>query len=661
MTQEPGTEPSEADVEGGLDDPADLEPEQGTLALAGPGDTADRAAWEKAAAAALRKARRLGEDEPDERVWEVLTRRTLDGVEVPPVGHPGLVAGLPGTGAPGAAPFTRGRLAQPPEEGWDVRAPHGGQSAEAVNQAVLADLEHGVTSLWLEIGGPLSEADLPAALAGVYLDLAPVVLDAPGDPLAAARAFVAHLDDEGVTPAPGTNLGVDPVGAALRGASAGDDLEVSPGDVGHTLAEAARAARDAGTLAVVVDGAALHDRGASDAQELGYVLAKGAAYLRHLVAAGHDVDAALGLLEFRLAATDEQFPTIAKLRAARRAWARVAELSGASPEARAMRQHAVTSRPMMTRYDSHVNMLRGTIAAFAAGVGGADAVTVVPFDEPLGIPGALGRRNARNTSMLLLYESHVARVADPAGGSWSVERLTDDLARSAWAELGRIEEAGGVVAALGDGSLAGRVREVAERREAEVASRQRPLTGLSEFPHLGETLPERAPHEVARPVRRYGAAFEAMRDEPATARAFLATLGPVATHTAREGFVTNLLAVGGVGVDVAGPTEGAEDLAAAYDAQPVAVLAGSDTAYAEWGADAVRALRDAGAARIVLAGKPGERTVAEDLLDDSCAAGVDALAFLSRTRRALNREDPADEDPAEGKQADDKQAEEERA
>ncbi len=642
MTDKSGVPAETGDIEGGLDDPADLEPEQGTLALAAPQDTADRAAWEEAAAVVLRKAGRLGEDDPAERVWEVLTRRTLDGIEVAPVGHPGLVADVPGAGAPGAAPFTRGRLAEPPQEGWDVRAALGGRPARALNEEALDDLEHGVTSLWIEVGGPLGAADLPTVLEGVYLDLAPVVLDAPADQLGAARALAAHLADEGITPAPGTNLGVDPVGAALRAGG----LDARPGDVAGPVAEAARAALDAGTLALVVDGTALHDRGASDAQELGYVLALGAAYLRALVAAGHDADTALGLLEFRLAATDEQFPTIAKLRAARRAWARVAELSGASAGAGAMRQHVVTSRPMMTRYDSHVNMLRGTIAAFAAGVGGADAVTVVPFDEPLGIPEALGRRNARNTSMLLVHESHVARVSDPAGGSFAVERLTDDLAHAAWAELGRIDGAGGVLAALGDGSLAARVREVAERREAEVATRQRPLTGLSEFPHLAERLPEREPHPEPRPVRRYGAAFEAMRDEPPAVPAFLATMGAAADHTARATFAANLLAVGGVAVDEAGPTEGAADLAAAYDGQPVAVLAGSDAAYAEWGADAVRALRDAGAARVVLAGKPGERTVAAELLDDSCAAGVDALAFLGRTRETLAGGSPAGEDQA---------------
>jgi methylmalonyl-CoA mutase len=274
-------------------------------------------------------------------------------------------------------------------------------------------------------------------------------------------------------------------------------------------------------------------------------------------------------------------------------------------------------------------MLRTTVAAFAAGVGGAQAVTVLPFDSALGVPDAFGRRIARNTSSLLISESHVARVADPAGGAYAVEKLTDDLAQAAWAELGRIEEAGGAESALDDGSLRGRIEEVAAARQSEIARRKRPLTGVSEFPHLGESLPEREPHPRD-PVRRYGAAFEALRDEPVDTPVFLATMGTIAEHTARATFAANLFAAGGIPVETAGPTDGVEQVLAAYAGQPVACLAGTDPTYAEWGADLVAALREAGARWVIVAGKP------EDLrVDDSCATGVDALAFLTRTREAL--------------------------
>jgi methylmalonyl-CoA mutase len=604
------------EVEGGLAEPTELEPEQGSLELADPGDRWTSADWEKSAAAVLRKARRLGDDDPDSRVWEKLSRTTLDGIAVLPLGTAAVLDEVATSGRP-----TR-------SGDWDIRVHLNGPDVKLANEAALVDLNGGATSLWLELGAGLTPEDLDATLADVLLDLAPVVLDAPADPLAAAEALVAVLDDRGVTPADGTNLGADPIGARVRGVVSTGSTTENEATAEGTLVAVAELARAAGTLGVVVDATAVHDLGASDAQELGYSLAVGAAYLRTLTDAGIPLDEALGLIEFRYAATDEQFPTIAKLRAARRLWARVVELSEGSVSAQ--RQHAVTSRPMMSKYDPWVNMLRTTVAAFAAGVGGADSVTVLPFDSVLGRPDAFGRRIARNTSSLLIAESHVAHVADPAGGAYAVEKLTDDLARAGWAELGRIEEAGGIEAALADGSMRARIDETVARREEEVARRRRPLTGVTEFPHLAEVLPEREPDETVGRVRRYGASFEALRDDPATTPVFLATMGSVAAHTARATFASNLLAAGGIAVDVAGPTATADELVAAYDGQPVVCLAGSDPTYAEWAPAAITALRDAGARWVILAGKPDDLDV-----DDSCAMGVDALAFLNRTREHL--------------------------
>jgi len=584
--------------------------------------------WEAAAAAVLRKAGRLSADDPDSAVWERLTPSSLDGIAITPLGTPGLVADLPEPVRPPA----RG-------DGWDVRALLADPDAKASNAAALTDLANGATSLLVQVGeSGVAAADLGTALAGVLLDAAPVVLDAPSDPLAAARAF-AELATGG-TVDPRSNLGVDPVAAAVRGLGT-SPAAPSTGDVAdEVVAEAARIAGELGCRALVVDGTAVHDLGGSDAQELGYVLAVGAHHLRALVRAGHSVDEASGLVELRLAATDEQFPTIAKLRAVRRLWARMLELSGASTDHRAGVVHAVTSRPMMTRYDPWVNMLRTCVAAFAAGVGGADAVTVLPFDSRLGLPDAFSRRIARNTSTLLVEESHVAKVADPAGGAHAVEKLTDDLAVAGWDELGRIEAAGGVLAALEDGSLRARVDEVVAERESQVASRRRPITGLTEFPHLHETLPQRAPYAEGAPestgaVRPYGQAFEAMRDEPADQPVFLAAMGTVAAHTARATFAANLFAAGGVGVVNPGPHDDVAAVLSDYTGpdggQQVVCLVGQDKAYASWGAELVTALRGAGARWVVLAGTAPDGVE----VDDTCAVGVDALDFLRRTRGHL--------------------------
>lgn len=573
------------------------------LALAQPQDDHSVAEWEAAAAAVLRKARRMADDDPDSLVWDRLARTTLDDITVTPLGTPGLLDGLATSGRPSRV------------GAWDIRSLVSDPDAKLANEAALLDLDGGVTSLWVDADG---ETDLQATLAGVLLDLAPVVLDAPTSPLAAARSLLAVVAAAEVQPHPATNLGYDPIGATQRALR-------PEGDFGEELTAIAGLAREIGVRAVVVDATVAHDLGASDAQELGYSMAVAAAYLRALTGSGLSVGEAADLIEFRYAATAEQFTTIAKLRAARRLWARVLELSGVGSDWLVeQRQHAVTSRPMLSKYDPYVNMLRTTVAAFAAGVGGADAVTVLPFDSALGRPEAFGRRIARNINHLLIDESHVAAVTDPAGGAYAVERLTDDVAQAAWAELGRIEQSG-------FDAFRDRVAEVVARRDTEVARRKRPITGLTEFPHLAETLPEREPDPHNDRVRRYGASFEALRDDPPASRVFLATLGPVAHHTARATFASNLLAAGGVAVDVAGKTSDAEDLASKYDGQPVVCLAGSDAAYSEWGAEAVEALRAAGAPWIIVAGKadavPG--------VDDSCAMGVDALAFLNRTREKL--------------------------
>ncbi len=583
----------------------------------------DVAEWEQAAAAVLRKAGRLSEGDADHEVWARLARRTLDGIAITPLGTPALVEDLP---AP-VRPPARG-------DGWDVRALLADPDPVAANAAVLTDLENGATSLLVQVGeSGLASADLGAALKGVLLDVAPVVLDAPSDPLGAARALADVA--AGTALAAGTNLGVDPVGALVRTRGL-ETLAGASCSTGGVVAEAATLAGELGCRALVVDGTAVHDLGASDVQELGWVLAVAAHYLRELTEAGHDVDAAQGLVEFRLAASDEQFETIAKLRAVRRLWARMLELSGASSDRRTMVLHAITSRPMMTRYDPWVNMLRTCVAAFAAGVGGADVVTVLPFDARLGLPDAFARRIARNTSALLVEESHVAKVADPAGGAFAVEKLTDDLAVAGWEELGRLEEAGGVLGALADGSLRSRIGEVVTERDQQVARRKRPITGLTEFPNLQETLPERKPYaDGAIAVRPYGHAFEALREQPAGSKVFLATMGTIAAHTARATFATNLFAAGGIEVVNSGRHDDVEAVVKDYigpeGGQRVVCLVGHDKAYASWGVSLVAALREAGATHVILAGKPVEGVE----VDDTCAVGVDALDFLTRTREKL--------------------------
>jgi len=242
------------------------------------------------------------------------------------------------------------------------------------------------------------------------------------------------------------------------------------------IAESAPSAR-----AIVIDGTVWHDAGASEAQELAWTMAAAVWTVRALVNGGVSLPQALATLEFRLSATDDQFLTIAKLRAARVLWARVAEAAGLPEAQRAMHLHVEGSRAMLTRYDTWVNALRSTVACFAAAVGGADAITVLPHDVLIEEGGSsLGRRVARNTQTILQMESHLARVIDPAGGSWYVESLTSQLADRAWALVQDSERAGGIVAMLQSGRIQEFLAEQRDQRKARLATRKQPLTGLSD-------------------------------------------------------------------------------------------------------------------------------------------------------------------------------------
>ncbi|MFF0273571.1 methylmalonyl-CoA mutase family protein [Streptomyces sp. NPDC004330] len=586
------------------------------LTLASEFPEAPHEQWQHLVAGVLRKS---GKEVSGDAAEDALSTLLEDGLDVRPLYTADTAReNAPDAGLPGFAPFVRGARAEGNTlGGWDVRQRH----LAADNDAVLADLENGVTSLWLGAGIPVSS--LAAVLDGVYLDLAPVVLDAGEDTAAAAERLLDLYAERGVADdAARGNLGADPLGHQARTGTATYDLA--------SVAGLARRCTDRypGLRALTVDALPYHEAGGSAAQELGCSLATGVAYLRGLTAAGLSVAEACAQLEFRYAATADQFLTIAKLRAARRLWARVAEVCGA-PAAGAQRQHAVTSPVMMTRRDPWVNMLRTTVATLAAGVGGADSVTVLPFDDALGLPDAFARRIARNTSTVLIDESHLARVVDPAGGSWYVERLTDELAHAAWEFFRSIEQAGGQEAALRSGTVGERLAETWSARSRRLATRREPITGVSEFPHLTEKPVERAPAPAqptgGLPRVRRDEAYEALRARSdahlaatgSRPRVYLAALGPAAAHSARLSFAANLFQAGGIEP----VTEGTFEESGAREA----CLCSSDALYAEQAATAAAGLRAAGAEHVLLAGRPGDHPGVDSYL----FAGCDAVALLS--------------------------------
>lgn len=545
------------------------------------------------------------------------------------------------------------------ERGWDVRAWHcpadgaDGEAVDGLRQSIDDDLVGGATSIELALGDG-SGGGLGAVLAGVDVGQTPVAL-APHADVAAAEAFGALAARRGSPLAAGSTFGLDPIGEWARRSG-----RVECGPAARWAAQtAASGSLGGGVMAFCVDAVRYADAGATEAQALGWATATGVAYLRALVEAGASVDAAAGLVGFRLAATADQFVTIAGLRAARVMWERVVMASGGSAHAARQYQHAVTANHMYSRRDPWVNLLRGASAALAAGVAGADAVTVLPFDHasgPAGLDEALGRRLARNTQLLLLEESHLARAADPAGGSFYVESLTEELASEGWRVLQAVEASGGIEAAIDRGALAAACEESWRSRVRALRTRSEPLTGVSEFPLLDEPTLQVAddsnagPGTVGLPIRRLAEPFEDLRnaadrhlaltgDRPA---AWVAALGSASDHSVRTAWAQNLLAAGGIeargAAGVNSPVAAAAEFAAS--GLTVAVITGTDDMYRLRGQATASALTEAGAAFLALVCDPGTPAELVSALrsagvDEIWHDGIDAAAALKRLYRIL--------------------------
>jgi methylmalonyl-CoA mutase len=586
----------------------------------------DIARWRSAVAAVLAKSARRDVGDLPAEPERLLDSPTYEGFAIRPL-YTSLDE-LPEQALPGVWPYVRGGDAlRDVKSGWKVAEEFPfvtGSGADVVNGAVLLALTEGVSALVLRVGAAgVPAAQLDQLLQGVFVDLVPVVLDAGSDYGTAADAVLALLGglDADQRSRLSVDLGADPLTAPLSSRPApalSDVAAVAAKITGY----------HGGVRAITVDGPAFHNLGASASWELAGSVAAAVAYLRTLAEGGIAVADALRQISFRLSADDDQFLTIAKLRAARRLWARVAEVVG-EPDAGAARVHAVTSLPMMAQRDPWVNMLRTTLAAFSAGVGGADTVQVHPFDVaiPGGLPGTaatFARRIARNTQLLLLEESHIGRVLDPAGGSWFVEDLTKALAEQAWKHFQDIESRGGFEAARDH--VVGQIQQVADKRNNDIAHRRKALTGVNEYPNLAEPpLPQGDSVEA---VARYAAGFEALRDRSdvfldkngSRPQVLLIPLGPLAEHNVRTTFATNLLASAGIEAVTADPENSGAD---------VAVICGTDVRYATEAATAVDAARRAGIGHVLLAGPEKAVAEADSKPDDYLTANIDAVVALS--------------------------------
>ncbi len=577
-------------------------------------------AWYKAVAGVFARVQKKDVADIPLDIWQKLIKTTYDGIPINPLYN--RADELDEAALPGVFPYRRGAAGVGQEnQGWGVAESF---DEKSTNQQVLDSLYNGTTNLVIQ-----GSADIATLLNGVYLSLCPVRLFAGVRTVEQAKALFAVADSQQETPQL-IELGATPLTSMVNGGAT-----ISLDD---TIELAKQAAQRDNTRAILVDAVTFSNQGATDAEEIGLALAAGVEYLRALTDAGFTVEQALDQISFRFATTDEQFAQIAKFRAARQLWARVAEIVGA-PEHGTCPQHALTAPVMFTQRDPWVNMLRSTVAAFAAGVGGATDVEVLPFDWA--IPGGLpktsrsfARRIARNTNLLLLEESHLSHVIDPGGGSYFIEAFTTQLADKAWEVFTTVEAEGGLQQAIAAGTVAKLLDDAHEAQRKDIARRIKKITAINEFPNLAEApLPADLRVEPSR-VRRWAAEFEALRNRSdaymevrgTRPTAVLIPLGPLAKHNIRTGFATNLLASGGIeALNPGQVTPGTEEFTTAAKSAPIAVICGTDQEYDATGKDAYEALRAAGVDTILLAGSPGHEFEPDGYLNMK----IDAAATLA--------------------------------
>lgn len=495
-----------------------------------------------------------------------LVTRTLEGIDVQPLYVPASwPAGEDSAGLPGAPPYRRGALAGGRYGArWDMRTSYDDPNAAVLAEEIAADLGRGARSLWLcfdaqvrsgrasaeppravhERGVPcVSAQQLATMLAKVPLDRVLMSLDAGANALAVAACFAQ------VARARGLKLeqleawfNADPLAALARDGS----LPFALDSARAQLVELARwaAAHAPRARSVTVSTRPYHDAGAHAAQEIGIALATGVTYLRWLIDVGMSLRDACAQIAFSVAVGSDLYMEIAKLRALRQCWANaIAACGGGEREQRCL-VHVATSTRTKTQRDPWVNLLRETTEAFAAAVGGADALTTSGFDRLAGVSDAFARRIAGNAQVILDEEAHVTRVADPGGGSWYIESLTDQLAQRAWQVLQQIEGGGGMYEALRSGRIASEIAEVAGERDAAIAKRKQAITGVSEYANVDEAAVTRPEPDWTAVSRARAGALQAASKDEAVAKPLLQA------RTAGQGVMDAAITVAAAGATI---------------------------------------------------------------------------------------------------------------
>lgn len=547
--------------------------------------------------------------------------------------------------APGEYPYTRGNSNS---NNWNIRQSIATDDVEAANAKARKILSEGVTSIGFSIKGRMVSAEFIAALLK-DIDIEKTELNfavCAKRTVDFASLFADYCKQRGSTleKIHGT-IEYDPISKEL---GRGKIIENYIDNIKSLLQATAQMPN---MRCVAVNAVELCNAGAYITQELGYALAWGNEYMHAMTEAGIPADVAATKIKFNLGISSNFFMEIAKFRAARSLWAKIVEQYEPSCQcAGKMIIHAVTSTFNLTLFDPYVNMLRTQTEAMSAAIAGVESITVLPYDSVYETPTEFAERIAKNQQLILKHESHLDKVADPAGGSYYIESLTRSIATEAWKIFLATEEAGGFHTAVKAGTVQQAIEESSNSRRTALAKRREILLGTNQYPNFGETSEGHEPlqkfcccgkpethREGTLYKSRLATEFEELRlateNSGKRPKAFMLTIGNLAMRQARAQFSCNFLATAGYEViDNLGFESIEEGVKAALDAKAdIVVICSSDAEYAEYAIPAYKALD--GKALFIVAGAP-------ECMQELQEAGIENFIHVRvnvlETMKALN-------------------------
>ncbi|MBS6468782.1 methylmalonyl-CoA mutase small subunit [Phocaeicola barnesiae] len=567
-----------------------------------------------------------GADYEKKLVW-----KTNEGFKVKPFYRQEDLEGLKTTdGLPGQYPYLRG--IKKDDNTWFIRQDIRVDDPAEANAKALDILNKGIDSLGFHVPAKALDADFIRTL---LKDICCECIElnfttCQRHTLQLAELLVAYFKEKGYDPEKiQGSVNFDPISKMLQKGKDLSGIVAKGAELVKVLAPFPK------FRCIAVNSLKLNNAGAYIYQELGYALAWGNYYLNALVEAGIPVDLAARKIKFNFGISSNYFMEIAKFRAARMLWADIVKAYGPTEEcACRMVAHAETSTFNLTLFDAHVNLLRTQTEAMSAAIAGVNSITVTPFDKVYETPNEFSERIARNQQLLLKEEAHLNRIVDAAGGSYYIENLTVAIAQQAWNLFLETEDAGGMLAAIQQGTVQDTVNASNKARHEAVSKRKEILLGTNQYPNFSERAEGKMPvscccgcggHEneaafASLNTDRAASEFEALRLQTEHSgkrpKAFMLTIGNLAMRQARAQFSCNFLACAGYEVidnlGFATVEEGAE---AALKAQAdIVVICSSDDEYAQYAVPAYELLKDK--VLFIVAGAPA-------CMEELKAAGIE--------------------------------------